>query len=661
VSASKPPLGARPVRALDPRREEEGPAGTVEIVGPRDTRVGIREERVPRPAVIEDRSSRPTSPPLGERPRGGAPDFFPSAAMKARARDESVIARVQVPPHAIAHEELPLEPTFSRTSRVEIPEHIEPPDLDLFEEKDSRPPERRPSAAPIEVQVAPMYEAHAPERPIRPLWTDPMSLVQEWVVLPGAEAPTPTTRVSNATRSVEEISVPLEPVPPLPVPPRTAAAPPRPEGGASSSARDRAALPPGAPTPAAAPSGGPALPPELLQTLQALSANPDALKLLRGEAPAPAKPVVTAAPGTPGQNRIDRFLKLMNDRGASDLHLSVGRPPIFRLSGRMEPIRYRTLDNEDFRGLLEPIAPPHLWAEYLRSGDMDFAYEVPGLSRFRVNLFKQERGMGAVFRIIPTKLMTVAQLGLPEPIKRIVSMRSGLVLVTGPTGSGKSTTLSAIINEMNATRRMHFVTIEDPIEFVHPNKLSLMTQREIGPHSKSFSTALRAAVREDPDAVLVGEMRDLETISMALSAAETGVLVFGTLHTNSAAKTLDRIINVFPADKQAGVRGTLASVTKAVVAQQLLRKKGGGRCAAVEILFASPAMSSLLRDGKTHQIGGLIKLGKKEGMIAMDDALRKLADDGLIDAHAALEKAIDKDEMRKWLKDRGDAVPDATD
>jgi twitching motility protein PilT len=371
--------------------------------------------------------------------------------------------------------------------------------------------------------------------------------------------------------------------------------------------------------------------------------------------------VVTAAPGTPGQNRIDRFLKLMNDRGASDLHLSVGRPPIFRLSGRMEPIRYRTLDNEDFRGLLEPIAPPHLWAEYLRSGDMDFAYEVPGLSRFRVNLFKQERGMGAVFRIIPTKLMTVAQLGLPDPIKRIVSMRSGLVLVTGPTGSGKSTTLSAIINEMNATRRMHFVTIEDPIEFVHPNKLSLMTQREIGPHSKSFSTALRAAVREDPDAVLVGEMRDLETISMALSAAETGVLVFGTLHTNSAAKTLDRIINVFPADKQAGVRGTLASVTKAVVAQQLLRKKGGGRCAAVEILFASPAMSSLLRDGKTHQIGGLIKLGKKEGMIAMDDALRKLADDGLIDAHAALEKAIDKDEMRKWLRERGDAVPDATD
>ncbi|MEZ4390105.1 MAG: ATPase, T2SS/T4P/T4SS family [Polyangiales bacterium] len=188
-----------------------------------------------------------------------------------------------------------------------------------------------------------------------------------------------------------------------------------------------------------------------------------------------------------------------------------------------------------------------------------------------------------------------------------------------------------------------------------------MTQRESGRTRGAFSTALRAAVREDPDAILVGEMRDLETISMALSAAETGVLVFGTLHTNSAAKTLDRIINVFPADKQAGVRGTLASVTKAVVAQQLLRKKGGGRCAAVEILFANPAMSSLLRDGKTHQIGGLIKLGKKAGMIAMDDALRKLADDGLIEGTAALEKAIDKDEMRKWLRERGETVPDAED
>jgi twitching motility protein PilT len=366
----------------------------------------------------------------------------------------------------------------------------------------------------------------------------------------------------------------------------------------------------------------------------------------------------THAPGTPGKNRIDRFLKLMNDRGASDLHLSVGRPPIFRLGGRMEPIRYRTLDDSDYKGLLEPICPMHLWAEFMNSGDMDFAYELPGVCRFRVNMSKQARGSCAVFRIIPTKLMTVQQLGLPEPIRKAVALRSGMVLVTGPTGSGKSTTLSAIINEMNETRQMHFVTIEDPIEFVHPNKKSLMTQREIGPHSKSFSTALRAAVREDPDAILVGEMRDLETISMALNAAETGVLVFGTLHTNSAAKTLDRIINVFPSDKQPGVRGTLASVTKCIVAQQLLRKKGGGRAAAVEILFGSNAMSSMIRDGKTHQISGLIKLGKRDGMIAMDDALKKLIEDDVIEPLAGLEKALDKDDFRKWLKDRGTDVPD---
>jgi twitching motility protein PilT len=378
--------------------------------------------------------------------------------------------------------------------------------------------------------------------------------------------------------------------------------------------------------------------------------------------PAPVvavKPVLaTTAPGTPGQNRIDRFLRLMNDRGASDLHLSVGRPPIFRLSGRMEPIRYRTLDRTDFIQLLEPIAPAHLWHEFVETGDIDFAYEVPGVSRFRVNLFRQERGDSAVLRIIPTKLMTVAQLGLPESIRKIVHLRSGLVLVTGPTGSGKSTTLSAIINEMNSTRAMHFVTIEDPIEFVHPNLKSLMSQREIGPHSKSFSAALRAAVREDPDAILVGEMRDLETISMALNAAETGVLVFGTLHTNSAAKTIDRVVNVFPADRQSGVRGTLASVLKGVVAQQLLRKKKGGRCAAVEILFGSNAMSSMIRDGKTHQISGLIKLGKKEGMIAMDDALKALVENDSIEPLAGLEKSIDKDDFRKWLKERGVQAPD---
>ncbi len=357
-------------------------------------------------------------------------------------------------------------------------------------------------------------------------------------------------------------------------------------------------------------------------------------------------------------NRIDRFLRLTNDKGASDLHLSVGRPPIFRLSGRMDPVRYRVLDEADFKGLVEPIAPPHLWTAYQATGDVDFAYEIPGVSRFRVNLFKQHRGMGAVFRIIPTKLMTVDQLGLPASVRKLTALTGGLVLVTGPTGSGKSTTLSAIINEMNEQRPMHFVTIEDPIEFVHPNKAALVSQREIGPHSKSFSNALRAAVREDPDAILVGEMRDLETIEMALNAAETGLLVFGTLHTNSAAKTIDRIINVFPVERQDGVRGILSVVVKGILAQQLLRRKGGGRVAAIEVLFGSPALSSLIREGKTHQIPGIIQQGKNQGMISMDDSLRKLVGDDVIEPHAALEKSLDKDEMRKWLRARGVKVDD---
>jgi twitching motility protein PilT len=361
---------------------------------------------------------------------------------------------------------------------------------------------------------------------------------------------------------------------------------------------------------------------------------------------------------TPVANRVDRFLRLMTDRGASDLHLSVGRPPIFRQSGRMEPIRYRVLDERDFEGLIKPIAPAHLWEEYAKGGDTDFAYEIPGVSRYRVNLFKQHRGMAAVFRVIPTKLMTIEQLGLPPSVRKLVNADGGLILVTGPTGSGKSTTLSAIINEMNEKRRMHFVTIEDPIEFVHPNKQSLVSQREIGPHSRSFASALRAAVREDPDCILVGEMRDLETIELALKAAETGLLVFGTLHTNSAAKTIDRVVNVFPAEQQEGVRGVLAGVLRGVLSQQLLRRKKGGRAAALEILYGTSALSALIREGKTHQIPGLIGQGRSQGMIAMDDSLRALVERDVIEARAALEKALDKDEMRKWLAERGTVVAD---
>jgi twitching motility protein PilT len=357
-----------------------------------------------------------------------------------------------------------------------------------------------------------------------------------------------------------------------------------------------------------------------------------------------------------GVNRIDRFLKLMKDRGASDLHLSVGRSPIFRISGRIDPVRYRVLNDADFESLLRPATPPQVWKQFVEEGDADFAYSVEGLARFRVNLFKQHRGFGAVLRIIPSRIMTLEQLGMPPSVRRICGFKSGLVLVTGPTGSGKSTTMAGILHEMNRTRPLHFVTIEDPIEFVHANQRSLISQREIGVHAKDFTRALRAAVREDPDVILVGELRDLETIEMALSAAETGLLVFGTLHTNSASKTVDRIINVFPTERQEGVRGMLGGVLKGVLAQQLLRRKKGGRVAALEVLFGSSALASLIRQGKTHQISGVIQAGVGRGMIGMDASLRGLVEDDIVEPSAALEKALDKDEFRTWLKDRGDPV-----
>jgi twitching motility protein PilT len=345
-------------------------------------------------------------------------------------------------------------------------------------------------------------------------------------------------------------------------------------------------------------------------------------------------------------HKIDRFLMLMQHRGASDFHLTVGRPPMLRVAGRMETVRYRVITETDFAELLRPIVPERVWNGFTAGGDGDFAYEVPGMSRYRANLFRQQRGAGAVFRVIPSKILTIDQLGLPQQVRRLAKITNGLVLVTGPTGSGKSTTLAAVIDLINETKSLHVITIEDPIEFVHPNKKCLMHQREIGSHAKSFAEALKAAGREDPDIILVGEMRDRETIAMALSAAERGTLVFGTLHTNNAAKTMDRVISVFPAGEQEGVRNVLGETIRAVVAQQLLPKVGGGRIAALEILFANAAIGNMIREGKTQQITSAIQTGTKAGMIDMDSSLRQLWKDGKISARAAFDKAIDKEQFR---------------
>ncbi len=341
--------------------------------------------------------------------------------------------------------------------------------------------------------------------------------------------------------------------------------------------------------------------------------------------------------------RIDRFLRLMNDRGASDLHMAVGRPPMLRVSGAMEQIRYRLVQETDFNQMIKPVSPPERWQEFETTGDTDFAYEVPDLARFRVNLFRQQRGSAAVFRVIPSKIMTIDQLGLTHQVRRLAEVSTGLVVVTGPTGSGKSTTLAAIVDLINETRSHHIITLEDPIEFVHPNKRGLIHQREVGAHATSFSEALKSAGREDPDIILVGEMRDLETISMALNAAERGTIVFGTLHTNNAVKTIDRIISVFPAGEQEGIRNILGESLRAVVAQQLLPKIDGGRVAAVEILFCTPAIGNMIREGNTKQITSAIQTGVKSGMIEMDAAIRELYDSGKVTARAAYDKAINKE------------------
>lgn len=349
--------------------------------------------------------------------------------------------------------------------------------------------------------------------------------------------------------------------------------------------------------------------------------------------------------------QIDAFFKLMNEQGASDLHLVSGQQPVIRIRGEMERIKYNVLENDALKAMLYEITPEHKIKQFEETGDIDFAYEIPDLARYRANFFQQKYGIAAVFREIPSTIMGADDLGLPPVIKKLASLPRGLVLVTGPTGSGKSTTLAAIIDEVNRTRKDHIITVEDPIEFVHQSKSCIVNHREVGVHTKSFSAALKGALREDPDIILVGEMRDLETISLAVEAASTGHLVFGTLHTTSAAKTLDRVIEVFPANQQAQIRSTLADGIRAVIAQVLFRRVDKkGRCAALEILIATPAVRNLIRESKTFQIPSMIQTGRKYGMQLLDDAIYELLQKGWISADEAYTKSNDKAKFRPFLK-----------
>jgi twitching motility protein PilT len=350
--------------------------------------------------------------------------------------------------------------------------------------------------------------------------------------------------------------------------------------------------------------------------------------------------------------KIDAFFKLMLEQGASDLHVVAGSQPILRVRGDLERVQYDILDNDSLKAMLYEIAPEDKIKVFEETGDVDFGYEIPGMARFRANFFMQKYGIGAVFRLIPSEILTIEQLGLPPICKKLSMLHKGLVLVTGPTGSGKSTTLAAMIDYANKNRKDHIITVEDPIEFVHKSQGCVVNHREIGTHTRSFAAALRGALREDPDIILVGEMRDLETIQLALEAAATGHLVFGTLHTTNAPKTVDRIIDVFPSHQQAQIRTTLSESLKGVIAQNLFKRADKkGRCAALEILVCTYAVGALIREAKTHQIPSAMQTGKKYGMQTLDDAIMELLLKKWISPEDAYDKAIDKQKFVQFLKE----------
>jgi twitching motility protein PilT len=347
--------------------------------------------------------------------------------------------------------------------------------------------------------------------------------------------------------------------------------------------------------------------------------------------------------------RVQDYFQLMVEQNASDFHLSSNNRPMFRVAGNMVPVNDQVLTSDEVKSLVGEIIPERNRQEWEQCHDTDFAYDLDSIARFRCNVFADRQGIGGVFRLIPTKIQSFQELGLPDTVKKLCFLTKGLVLVTGPTGSGKSTTLAAMIDFINENRSDHIITIEDPIEFVHHNKKCLVNQREVHSHTDSFKRALRAALREDPDIVLVGEMRDLETVRIALETAETGHLVFGTLHTNSAAGTIDRLINQFPSDEQAQVRAGLADALRGVISQTLCRKKAGGRVAAMEILFGSYAVSANIREGKIHQIAMAIQTGRKDGMCFLNDSLLNLLSHDVIDSVEAYQKSISKEDLIKRM------------
>src|SRR6266581_1320978 len=357
---------------------------------------------------------------------------------------------------------------------------------------------------------------------------------------------------------------------------------------------------------------------------------------------------------------LDQFLKIVARQGASDLHIAEGEPPKIRMHGDIMPVRAEPISHDEARRMLSEVCGPRNWEMFEQHGDLDFAYQMDEHSRFRTNYFKQSEGYAAAFRLIPTRISTLEDLGIPVTVKDFAYLRGGLVLVTGPTGSGKTTTQAALIDFINENFSKHVVTIEEPIEFVHGNKRSVITQREVPTDSISFAAGLKASLRQDTEIVLVGEMRDLETISLALTAAETGLLVLGTLHTNNARKTVDRMVDAFPAERQPQARAMLANSLRGVVAQLLLKRSDRpGRIAVNEILIANAAVAAIIREGATHKLQDVIISGRAQGMQFMDDAIWALLEKGIVSPHEAFMKAIDKSRFKPFLSPEEEALADA--
>ncbi len=351
-------------------------------------------------------------------------------------------------------------------------------------------------------------------------------------------------------------------------------------------------------------------------------------------------------------NRVDAFLEMVVKQKGSDLHLVAGNPPRMRLWGEVVTIKYRTLTTEETQALVYEIMPSSLVTEFEQNHALDFAYQVDGLARFRVNAFRHMGGMGAVFRVVPFEIPTLGKLQLPVVVTNLCHHKNGLILVTGPTGSGKSTTLAAMVDHINETRRGHIVSIEDPVEFIHKRKNCLISQREVGVHTSGFAAALRSALREDPDVILVGELRDYETISLAVTAAETGILVYGTLHTNGAAATVDRMINVFPTSEQGRIRVMLSTSLVGVISQQLVRRDDNkGRVAAMEILVNNSASANIIREGKADHLANVLQSGGLQGMQTMDNALNRLLDAKIINGHEAYNNAYNREKFAQYATD----------